>query len=153
MHYPFEKGLILKPVEFIDKDLEPAGGLSPLDIQYALQFYPPKNAEKDIRITEMNSYSIDVKNCEQQNYIFQPQKTKTYTIQTIGELDTVMVLNEKIGKEIIYMAGDDNSGTNNNALISAKLLKGKTYIIKLKVYYKKPKAKTALMISWPSSIL
>ncbi|MES2881841.1 MAG: M12 family metallopeptidase, partial [Bacteroidota bacterium] len=147
MHYPFEKGLILKPVEFADKDLQPAGGLSTLDIQYALQFYPAKNVEKDIRITEMIARGIDVKNCEQQNYIFRPTKTKTYTIQTIGRLDTVMVLNEKIGKEIMYMAGDDNSGTDDNALITAKLSKGKTYIIKIKVYYKKPKAKTALMIS------
>ncbi len=147
MHYPFEKGLILKPVEFADKDLQPPGGLSPLDKQYALQFYPAQNVQKDIRITEMVAHAIDVKNCEQQNYIFQPQKTKTYTIQTIGALDTVMVLNEKNGKEILYLAGDDNSGTNDNALIVTKLSKGKTYIIKIKVYYKKPKAKTALMIS------
>ena len=59
-----------------------------------------------------------------------------------------MVLNEKLpGDKLKYVAGDDNSGTDNNALISATLSKGKTYIIKVKVYYKKPDEKTALMIS------
>ncbi len=147
MHYPFEKGLIKKPEEYADKDLEPSGGLSPLDIEYSLTFYPAQNIQKDIRINEMTSYAIDVKNCEQQNYIFKPLKTKKYTMQTIGELDTVMVLNEKTGRELKYIAADDNSGTDNNALICKHLSKGKTYVIKIKLYYKKQNAKTALMIS------
>jgi hypothetical protein len=148
MHYPFEKGLIKKPEEYADKDLEPAGGLSPQDIEFALMFYPSKNVAKDIRVTAMTSYPINADNCEQQNYIFKPEQTKKYTIQTIGQLDTVMVLNEKLpGDKLKYTAGDDNSGTDNNALISATLSKGKTYIIKVKVYYKKPDEITALMIS------
>ncbi len=147
MHYPFQKGLINKPDEYTGKDLQPAGGLSPMDTKYALSFYPAQNIKQDIRITELMSYDIDVQNCEQQNYIFQPLKTKTYTIQTVGQLDTVMVLNEKTGREIKYMAGDDNSGTDNNAMISKRLQKGRTYVIKIKVYYKKQKSKAALMIS------
>ena len=148
MHYPFEKGLIKRPAEYVSKDLEPAGGLSAQDIKYALSFYPTQNVKKDIRVTAMSSYAIDVENCEQQNYLFTPSQTKTYTIQTIGALDTVMVVNEKLkGGEIKYICGDDNSGTDNNALVTARLSKGKTYIIKVKVYYKKPKAETALMIS------
>ena len=147
MHYPFEKGLILKPEEYANKDLEPAGGLSAQDIQFALLFYPSQNVKKDILVTAMASYPIDADNCEQQNYIFKPEATKKYTIQTVGQLDTVMVLSEKVGTELKYVAGDDNSGTDNNALISTTLSKGKTYIIKVKVYYKKKGAKTALMIS------
>jgi hypothetical protein len=147
MHYPFEKGLIKKPGEFANKDLEPAGGFSPQDIQYALSFYPPQNVAKEVRVVAMTSYSIDAENCEQQNFIFKPEQTKKYTIQTLGELDTVMVLNEKAGTDLKYVAGDDNGGTDNNALISEKLIKGKTYIIKVKVYYKKKNEKIALMIS------
>ena len=148
MHYPFEKGLIKKPEEYAHKDLEPAGGLSPQDIEFALLFYPSQNVAKDIRVTAMASYPINADNCEQQNYIFRPEQTKRYTIQTIGRVDTVMVLNEKLPDDKLkYVAGDDNSGTDNNALISATLSKGKTYIIKVKVYYKKPDEKTALMIS------
>ena len=83
MHYPFEKGLIKKPEEYED-GLEPAGGLSAQDIEFALLFYPPQNIVKDIRVTAMASYPIDADNCEQQNYIFKPEKTKKYTIQTVG---------------------------------------------------------------------
>jgi hypothetical protein len=95
----------------------------------------------------MTSYPIDADKCEQQNFIFKPAQTKKYIIQTIGQLDTVMVLSEKKAGALKYIAGDDNSGTDNNALISATLSKGITYIIKVKVYYKKPNEKTALMIS------
>jgi hypothetical protein len=148
MHYYFKKGLILKPEQFKNKALSPAGGLSKQDIQFALQFYPSQNPIEDIIVTGMNSYTIDVQNCEQQNYIFIPPATKKYTIQTIGQLDTVMVLFEKISKdETKYVAGDDNSGTDKNALITTKFSKGKTYVIKIKVYYKKPGEQTALMIS------
>jgi hypothetical protein len=59
-----------------------------------------------------------------------------------------MVLSEKLtGDKLKFVAGDDNSGTDNNALISSTLSKKKTYVIKVKVYYKKPNEKTALMIS------
>lgn len=147
MHYPFEKGLILEPAAYKNKDLEPAGGLSKKDIEYALSFYPPQNAARDIIITEMDSYNIDVANCEQQNYIFKPVASKKYTIQTLGKLDTVLVVTENAGGRQKYVAGDDNSGTDNNALVNVKLSKGKTYIIKVKVYYKKKNEKAALVIS------
>ena len=101
----------------------------------------------DIRVVAMTSYPIDAENCEQQNFIFKPEATKKYTIHTLGQLDTVMVLNEKAGTNLKYIAGDDNGGTDNNALIAAKLTKGKTYIIKVKLYYKKKNEKIALMIS------
>ena len=95
----------------------------------------------------MSSYNIDVKNCEQQNYIFSPAASKKYNIQTVGNLDTVLVVTEKSGDKQKYVAGDDNSGTDNNALVSVSLQKGKTYLIKVKVYYKKKNEKAALMIS------
>lgn len=148
MHYPFEKGQIKKPEEFANKDLEPAGGLSAQDIKFALIFYPTQNVQKDIRVIAMTSYTIDAENCEQQNYIFKPEQTKKYSIQTMGHLDTVVILNEKLrGDKLKFLAGDDNSGTDNNAFISTTLAKGKTYIIKVKVYYKKPNENAALMIS------
>jgi hypothetical protein len=147
MHYPFGRGLIKKPDEYVHKDLEPAGGLSPQDMEYALSFYPPQDVVKDVRVVAMTSYPIDAENCEQQNFIFKPEQTKKYTIQTLGELDTVMVVNEKVGTDLKYIAGDDNSGTDNNALIAAKLTKSKTYVIKVKVYYKKKNEKIALMVS------
>ncbi len=147
MHYPFEAGLIKKPVEYAN-GLEPAGGLSVQDIKYALNFYPAANPNKDILVTEGITYDIPVKSSEQQNYIFKPTVSKYYNIQTLGKLDTVMVLSEQLaGKKLQYLSGDDNSGTDNNALIRIKLFRGKTYTIKLKVYFKAAKGKTSLLVS------
>ncbi|MEO6733511.1 MAG: M12 family metallopeptidase, partial [Ferruginibacter sp.] len=147
MHYPFEAGLIEKPAQY-SQGLEPAGGLSKQDSKYALEFYPATNPNKDIVVTEGIKYEIPVKNAEQQNYIFKPTVTKYYQIQTLGKLDTVMVLSEKLaGNKLQYLSGDDNSGTDDNAMIKIKLFRGKTYVIKLKVYYKASKTKTYLLVS------
>ncbi len=147
MHYPFEAGLIKKPVEYAN-GIEPAGGLSVQDIKYALTFYPAANPNKDILVTEGVTYDIPVKSSEQQNYIFKPAISKYYKIQTLGKLDTVMVLSEQMaGKKLQYLSGDDNSGTDNNAMIRIKLFRGKTYTIKLKVYFKSAKGKTSLLVS------
>lgn len=147
MHYPFEADLILKPVEF-KTGLQPAGGLSMDDVKFAVTFYPATNPNKDIVITEGVASDIPVKSSEQQNYIFKPTVTKYYTLQTNGKLDTVMVLSEKLaGNQLQYLSGDDNSGTDNNALIRIKLFRGKTYVIKLKVYYKPLKGKTSLLVA------
>ncbi|MEP7142301.1 MAG: M12 family metallopeptidase [Ferruginibacter sp.] len=146
MHYPFGAGLIKKPVKYA-AGLEPAGGLSAQDVKYALGFYPATNPNKDIMVAELESYDIPVKSTEQQNYIFKPAITKYYNIQTLGKLDTVMVLSEKLAdNKLQYLSGDDNSGTDKNALIKIKLFRGKTYVVKLKVYFKSSN-KTALMIS------
>ena len=146
MHYPFEKGLIKKPKQYLHRALEPAGGLSRRDVKYALSFYPPLNTIKEISIKSPSSHLIDKKNGEQQDFIFIPSETKEYTIQTSGQLDTVMVLSERMNKRTYRIAADDNSGTNKNALITTKLAKGKIYVIRLKVYYKKGK-ETTLNIS------
>ena len=118
------------------------------DVKFAVTFYPATNPNKDIVITEGVASDIPVKSSEQQNYIFKPTVTKYYTLQTNGKLDTVMVLSEKLaGNQLQYLSGDDNSGTDNNALIRIKLFRGKTYVIKLKVYYKPLKGKTSLLVA------
>jgi hypothetical protein len=148
MHYEFEPGLVLKPEQYKKSGIFPAGGLSKLDIQYALFFYPKKNAIKDLRVQAMTSYDINAESNKQQNYVFTPSETREYTIQTIGQLDTVVVVSEKKSNgDLVKVAADDNSGSDKNALIKTKLTKGKTYLVKVKVYYKKRGAKTALMIS------
>lgn len=147
MHYSFEKGLIKKPEAF-GSGLHPAGGLSAQDKKYALSLYPPLTAKKETRLSEMTAYEITAKNAEQQDFSFSPSETRKYTLQTFGKLDTVMVLNER-GKDGTdnYLAGNDNGGTDKNALICTKLFRGKTYIIRLRVYYKSTGEKAVLMVS------
>ena len=52
-----------------------------------------------------------------------------------GDVDTVMVLFEDINGEPVYIAGDDDSGTGLNARIKARLIHGRTYYVRLRLYY------------------
>jgi hypothetical protein len=145
MHYPFKPGLILKPEDYKLRGLYPAGGLSKTDIQYAKQFYPGVPTAKTIET--LHSYEITVDNSEQQDFSFKANETRYHTIQTFGNLDTVLVIFEKLKEdELKYLSGDDNGGVDKNATLKLKLFRGKEYVIKLKVYYKNPHERTALMI-------
>lgn len=147
MHYPFQAGLINKPLKY-KQGLQPPGDLSKADIKYILSFYPTADPIKDVAVKESVTYDIVAKNSEQQNFIFKPSITRYYTIHTVGKFDTVMVLSEQSStKDRLYLSGDDNSGTGQNALIRLKLFRGKTYVINLRVYYKIANAKAALVIS------
>ncbi len=147
MHYPFEAGLIKKPEQYA-AGLNPPGDLSKKDKETVLKFYPAKNAVKDVFIKEKVPYDIVAGNSEQQNFLFKPTLTKYYKIETLGKFDTVMVLSEVIaGKKLLYLSGDDNSGTDSNAMIKIKLFRSKTYVIKLRVYYKGSTTKTSILIS------
>jgi len=147
MHYPFEAGLIKKPTQFI-QGLQPPGGVSEQDITYALKFYPTVNPTKDMVIKSGVPVAIAVDNAEQQDFIFKPTATRYYTLATTGIPDTVMVLShKKEDGQLQFISGDDNSGTGENALIKIKLFRGNTYLIQLKVYYKKAGSKTILLIS------
>jgi hypothetical protein len=148
MHYPFDKGLILQPKQYQTRDLEPKGGLSNRDVHYALKFYPSKNPVPDILITGGNSYEINAGNSAQQNYLFKPATSKKYTIKTAGQFDTVVVLSEKLrAGSLRFVAGNDNAGTAKNAQVTTMLSKNKTYVIKVKIYYRPPGEKAFLKIS------
>lgn len=148
MHYPFEKGLILEPKQYRTRALEPRGGLSKRDIHYALKFYPSKNPVPDIIATEKNNYEIVAGNSVQQNYIFKPSVSKKYSIKTKGQFDTVLVIAEKLKTgSLKFVAGNDNAGTGKNASITTPLSKNKTYVIKVKIYYRPPGEKAFLFIS------
>lgn len=147
MHYPFEPGLILEPAKYNATGIKPAGGLSKQDIKYAKVFYPPMSKSNFTEIVPMTSFDIDVKNSEQKNFQFTPTESKLYNIQTFGNLDTVIVLFEEAdNKELQYVSGDDNGGTDKNAVMKVRMTRGRKYVIKARVYYKNPKEKTAIMV-------
>jgi len=148
MHYPFDKGLILKPKQYQTRSLEPRGGLSKRDIHYALTFYPSENPIADITVTEKSDYEINAGNTAQQNYIFKPSASKKYTIKTKGNFDTVLVVSEKLKTgSLKFIAGNDNAGKGKNALATTRLSANKTYLIKVKIYYRPPGEKAFLIIS------
>ena len=55
------------------------------------------------------------------------------------------MLFEEVDGELRYVAGDDDSGEDRNALIQAKLFQGRRYVARLRMYYATESGQTALM--------
>ncbi len=54
----------------------------------------------------------------------------------MGKTDTLLVLFEEVDGVQESIAGDDDSGTDLNAKIQVRLLKGRKYILRLRLYLK-----------------
>ncbi len=145
MHYPFEAGLIKEPANY-RSGLSPAGGLSTQDVSYAKTFYPPLTKSDYKTIQPGKAQSMNIEPGGQRNFIFKPKRTRNYTIHTLGEMDTVMVLFEKVNGKEIQMAGDDDSGRDYNARIRRKLIKDREYIIRVRLFYRSKEGETVLII-------
>ncbi len=145
MHYPFGAGLILEPVEFRN-GIDPAGGLSGKDKEFVKKFYPPIPVNDYIELKVSQSQLIDIKAGEQKNFKFNPTRSRRYKIETFGTMDTLMVLLEKSGNEEIHMAGDDDSGTDTNSKIHIRLIKGRKYIIRIRLFYADAEGTGSVMV-------
>ena len=145
MHYQFAAGLILEPPEYRDKPLIPAGGLSSVDIKQAVRFYPHSAASVPA-LLPYQSHRIHTAPGGQLDFIINPQVSRTYTMQTFGHLDAVMVLFEEINGEPRFYAGDDDSGTDLNACIIARLFSGRDYLLRLRLYCAQAPGEAALMM-------
>lgn len=135
MHYQFRAGLIQLPEEYMTHDLIPEPGLSEYDISEVKRFYPPGDTDQFPELKPFLSQIIDLAPGEQVDFTIKPTVSRKYTMQTFGSLDTVMVLFEDVNGESVYLDGDDDSGSNFNAKIEARLLAGRTYYLRLRLYY------------------
>jgi Astacin (Peptidase family M12A) len=145
MHYQFEAGLIQTPADFQAKPLIPAGGLSALDIATARRLYPPM----DQRLPELKPFEsqrFTIAAGEQLDFVINPDISREYTMQTFGEMDTVMVLFEMREGASEYIAGDDDSGQKYNAKISTRLHRGRQYVIRTRLYYAMAQGNGAIML-------
>lgn len=134
MHYQFQAGLILEPEEFRFNPLIPASGLSDMDKAEIRKFYPPKATVQWPTLEPFLSHKLEVEPGEQVDFVIEPDVSRQYAIQTFGGMDTVMVLFEEDSGEPIYLAGDDDSGTKYNARIATRLIKGRTYYVRIRLY-------------------
>jgi Astacin (Peptidase family M12A) len=134
MQYEFDKGLILQPVQY-QNGIYPPGILSPDDIRGVRQFYPPVKSSAMVKLQVGKSVPIAALSGGQSDFVFKAPFTKKYTFQTVGELDTVMVVSEKAGKQKHYMGGDDDSGFDKNAKVVLPLVKNREYIVNVRVMF------------------
>ncbi len=143
MHYPFGKGLIDQPVHYRD-GLTPAGGLSQQDVAWIQTFYPPLTPDTP-SLLPFQSASLQLLPGQQADFRVTPTATRSYTFQTFGPTDTVMVLFERRGEEWRYVAGDDDSGEDYNARIESRLVAGRDYMLRIRLYWSNASGATSVM--------
>lgn len=147
MHYEFNSGLINGPAPYDTAGIHPADGLSAKDKAWVKHFYPALKKTDYIDLLPFQSEVIQIEAGEQVNLIIKPDVTRKYTMQTFGEADTMMVLFEDGGShEPVYLQADDDSGTDYNAKIEQRLMKGETYILRIRLYYANVTGEAAVML-------
>jgi len=134
MEYEFGPGLVAKPTAFV-KGIYPPGVLSAMDIKGVKSFYPVVAAKNRMELKLEESVVIKAASGEQDDFVFTAPCTKKYTFQTTGSLDTVMVVSEIGDTENYYMSGDDDSGFDKNSRVTLPLVKGRSYLVHLRVLY------------------
>lgn len=133
MHYGFPGGLISSPVEF-SGGIEPALGLSAHDKAEVRRMYPPIEDSRNPKLEPFELERLNLEPGGQANFRVEPEHSRRYTIQTVGEADTLLVLFELVDEEFVFVAGDDDSGTELNASIATRLHKGKQYVLRVRFY-------------------
>lgn len=146
MHYPFEPGLILKPEQYRQAGLHPAGGLSARDAEWVKTFYPALAASDYEELPLVESRRLSITPGQQRNFLLKPKVNRYYEIRTFGLSDTVAVLLERAanGREV-YVTGDDDSGEDRNAYIRRRLSANRVYLLRLRLYYAADSGETAVM--------
>jgi hypothetical protein len=142
MHYQFDAGLIEAPAKY-RAGLTPRGGLSDLDKAFIVESYPGEAPTSTLEVGL--SQLLKLKAGETRTFDFLPTRTRTYNIGTFGTSDTVMVLFEVTPSGNVEIAGDDDSGTDLNAMVSMRLQKGRHYQIGVRLYYADAALETSLM--------
>ena len=146
MHYDFPAGLIKIPAKYKTSPLTPAPGLSNIDISEVKKFYPPKEKTKLVELKPYLSKIIKIGAGEQLDFEIKPIISRSYTMKTFGPLDTVMVLFEDDAGNPVYLAGNDDSGSDLNAEIQLRLISGRTYYLRVRLYYSNASGQGAVML-------
>lgn len=145
MHYGFPGGLIRSPERY-QGGIRPDLGLSERDIEQVRIFYPPLNSGNLYpQLQPFRLEFLGLAPAEQKNFTIQPESTGDYTIQTFGKSDTVMVLFEDVNGDLRFVDGDDDSGTSLNAQIKTRMQRGRTYVLRIRLYSNYASGDTAVM--------
>lgn len=134
MEYEFEAGLIDEPQQYDVNGLVPPATLSNADKTWAAKWYPPSVAQPS-GLQAFQSVSVELAAGQQVDFVFQPTATRRYTIATKGASDTLLALFEEIDGQPRYVTADDDSGEDRNASINNKCFAGRTYHVRLRLYY------------------
>lgn len=143
MEYWFPAGLIKEPARF-KTGLNPPGGLSNADKEWVRKFFPALEPTVPV-LQPFQSVPLSLSPGGQADFSIQPQASRKYEIATFGTSDTVLVLFEEVDGELRFVAGDDDSGEDRNSRVSAKLFQGRSYVVRVRLYWAGESGQTAVM--------
>ncbi|MGQ3053164.1 MAG: M12 family metallopeptidase [Roseateles sp.] len=146
MHYPFGPGLIRQPAQFQTEPLQPPGGLSAHDIAQVRKIYPaqpPVNELRELVLAE--SRRLQIAAGGQIDLRIKPARTRSYQLATFGEADTLLALYEDVAGDLKFRGGDDDSGEDRNAQLKLRLQRGRSYVLRVRLYYAAAAGETAVM--------
>lgn len=144
MQYAIRAGLIVRPEEYRG-GLDPAPGLSDTDCARVRLFYPELEQDYD-ELKRFRAERLDLAPSEQANFVIKPEYSRRYKIQTFGCSDTVMVLFEENNGALEHFAADDDSGWNRNASLNVRLVRGRRYVLRIRLYFAQSSGETAVMM-------
>ncbi|OQR62452.1 hypothetical protein B6E66_19415 [Streptomyces maremycinicus] len=144
MEYPFSAGLILEPEQFRG-GVQPSGGLSPLDKEFVLGWYPPPGSARPPALVPFRSVPLSLAPGEQVDFTVEPRETREYTFATFGESDSMVVVFEERHGEPRFLAGQDDGGTAHNASIRVRLVRDRRYFLRVRLYSGWGSGETAVM--------
>lgn len=143
MQYAIRSGLIVEPERYRG-GLRPQPGLSDQDKERVRSFYPEEEREYE-PLARFESKRLKLASAEQVNFSLNPPITGSYNIQTFGAADTLMVLFEDNGGSLEHLAADDDSGFNRNASLKVRLVRGRSYVLRLRLYTSNESGEFGLM--------
>ncbi|MEU7057428.1 M12 family metallopeptidase [Streptomyces sp. NPDC046197] len=144
MEYPFASGLILEPEQFRG-GIDPPGTLSPADKEFVLRWYPPCGPSRPAPLVPFRSVPLRPGPGEQTDFTVEPPESRTYTLRTFGECDAVVVVFEERDGEPRFLSGQDDGGTRHNATLAVRLVKGRRYMVRVRLYSTWGSGETAVM--------
>ncbi|WP_327681455.1 M12 family metallopeptidase [Kitasatospora sp. NBC_00458] len=133
MEYPIQPGWILRPKRLrLDGIPEPLS-LSATDKEEVLRWYPTLVARPHAlqpRVSALLPTGVG----DQADFEITPAETRKYAIATFGDADVVMALFERINGELRYVTAEDDSGEDRNGRLDVKLFKGRSYVLRARIY-------------------
>lgn len=133
MEYPFDSGLIISPKPYDTQGIGKNTTLSQFDIDWVRRWYPVTGEPTPIAVMQLER--LEAAAGQQRDYAFKPAATRDYKIQTIGESDCKVVIFEVRDNEPRHFISEDDSGINANLLVKAKMIKERTYVIRVRVNF------------------
>src|SRR5262249_36676276 len=126
-------------------------GLSQRDIDQAHLFYPPidPTATSDPELKVGRSEPLNLAPAQQQNFVIKPTATRRYTIQTVGQSDTLIVLFEDQNGDLRFLAGDADGGTAWTARITVRLFRGRGFVPRARLSSTRARGATSVVLSCP----